>query len=186
MINPAFDSGRELEKHFKWEIWRMAEELKKIMRDRNFDPNELVRKRIVSASSLSAFLDKHQPIDIATLTMIAQYLNFDFCLDFRDPSNKASRIIVLLPSAKNEDIVRAVNSGFRLLFKGRQIRTVAYIAGLSISTVYNFTRVIPQHSLVPVAVTVPDLFTVFKCARGCGYETYLWISNPLITRRFAS
>jgi len=185
MIIPKIDSQRQLDKHFKWELERLARALKKCMIDRGFDASQLVRDRIVSASSLAAFLDSYQPIDIATLTMIVQSMGFDFCLDFRDPSNKAARVIVRLPNAKNADSVRAINSGFRTLLKGRTVSEVAYAARLSLSTVYNFTRVVPQYSFILIAVTVPDLFSVFKCARGCGYETYLWMADPLVSQRIA-
>jgi hypothetical protein len=179
MIDPLTDSQRRLELHLQWEVVRMADALKECMRQRKFDANELIRQRIISANSLSSFLDSHKPVEIATLILITQYLGFDFCFDFRNPFNRAGRVIVRLPGAKSADIVRAINTGFRTLRKDRQVKEVADAAQLSIKTVYNFIRVVPQYPVVAVDVAVPDLLTVFKCARGCGYETYLWIANRL-------
>jgi hypothetical protein len=184
MINPEFDAQRRLESHFKWELECLAKRLKKHMFEWKFDLNELIRERVVSASSLAAFLNSHQPIEIATLIMLTQHLGFNLYLDFR-PSGKASRVSVSLISAKDEDIVRGINSGFRSLLKGKQVKSVAEAARLSVATVYNFTRVIPEKSFVPIQVTVPDLLTVFKCARGCGYETYLMIEDQLLSIRCA-
>jgi hypothetical protein len=63
------------------------------------------------------------------------------------------------------------------MLKGKDIKDVAKAAGLSPATVARFAKWISGSTAIPQATVVPNLLTVFKCARALGYETYLTFSE---------
>ncbi len=186
MIFPEYDMNRNLLKHYMWELDYLAYRLKKHMMDNNIQARRLVEERMVSAASLETFLNGSRQVDIATLIVLTQYLGLNLYLDFRYPSNRSLRSMVYIVSAKDTDIVRSINTAFRKLMRNKTAKEIARDSCLSLSTVYNFTQSVPEKQLEIKQVTVPDLLSVFKCARGCGYETYLGLGMDQSPSRCAA
>ncbi len=175
MINPQIDAQRDLQKHFNWELRFLALRIISRLEALRLEPKQLVAERLVSPRSLDAFLNRSEPVDIATLVLIAQRLRCDLKMAFIN--RVGIQESVSLKNAGNIEIARAINAAFRNMLRGTNKAVVARMAGISPSTVAHFDRIIPYKMLFPTKVTVPDLITVFKCARGCGYETYLFLAE---------